>query len=79
MRVESKRCPHCGTQALAREVADDERCACGSRICLLSSAHVCITTNRPRTGTFRLSEYEAKDQQAPRLNRMVAAAGIRKG
>lgn len=79
MRIDGKRCTSCGTLTPAREVADDERCNCGSRICLLGSAQVCTTTNRPRTGTFRLSEHEAKDQQAPRMNRMLAVAGVRKG
>jgi hypothetical protein len=41
-------------------------------MCLLSRAQVCITTNRPRTGTFR------KGLEEPPRNRMVAAAAVRK-
>lgn len=78
MKIAGKRCASCGTVTPNREVADDEVCNCGSRICLVSSAPICITTNRSRTGTFRTSEYEAKRLEAPVKDRMVHAAPVRK-
>lgn len=81
MKIAGKRCGNCGTQTPDREIAEDEVCNCGSQICLMSSAQVCTTTNRPRTGTFRRSEretVEVKSFEAPPRNRMIRTPALRK-
>ena len=76
MGVAGKRCGSCGSVVPDREVGEDEVCQCGSRICLLQSAQVCITTNRARASTFLRSDYEAKSLDAPPKDRMVHAAAV---
>ena len=78
MKIAGQRCQTCGHQQPDREIADDEACACSSRFCLLRSAEICLTTNRPRTGTMRTGEVEQKSPEAPPRDRMVRAAAVRK-